>query len=86
MEGLSRCRTSRRKWQGIGPGKYPPRAEPANHTGPFPREPCGNGRLVPQGPGPPPQRVIQRRHLVPGSAGKLVGASDSENRGPLCGM
>lgn len=44
-----------------------PRAELLT-TGPFPRDPCGQGRLVPQGPGPP-QRAIQRRHLVPGTAG-----------------
>ena len=37
-------------------------------AGPFPREPWGKGRLVPQGPGPP-QRAIQRRHLVPAAAG-----------------
>lgn len=37
-------------------------------TVPFPRKPRGKGRLVPQGPGPP-QRAIQRRHLVPGAAG-----------------
>lgn len=48
-------------------GKYPhgPRLLP---TGPFPRKRGGNGRLAPLGPGPP-QRAIQRRHLVRGAAG-----------------
>lgn len=64
--GGSRCCASRRKWQGTG--QVAPRAEAANDR-PLPEtEPCGKGRLVPRGPGPP-QRAIQKRHLVPGTAG-----------------
>lgn len=53
-------------------------------TGPFPREPYGKGRLVPQGPGSSTEGDSE---AAPGARGRgeLVGASDSENRGPLCG-
>lgn len=48
-------------------GKYP-RGPRRLTAGPFPRKRWGRGRLVPPGPGPP-QRAIQRRHLVPRAAG-----------------
>lgn len=48
-------------------GKYP-RGPRRLTAGLFPRKRWGRGRLVPLGPGPP-QRAIQRRHLVPGAAG-----------------
>lgn len=54
-------------------------------AGPFPKEPCRKGRLVPQGPGSSTEGDSEAAPGA-GSRGELVGASDSENRGPLCGI
>lgn len=54
-------------------------------TGPFQRQPCGKGSLVPRGPGSSTEGDSE---AAPGARGRgeLVSASDSENRGPLCGI
>lgn len=62
-----------------GPTDKYPRAEAANG------EPCGQGRRAPRGPG---RTTEGDSEAAPGVQGRreLVGASDSENRGPLCGI
>lgn len=69
---------------GRAQGKYP-RGLMRLTTGPFPREPYGKERLVPQGPGSSTEGDSE---AAPGARGRgeLVGASDSKNRGPLCGI
>lgn len=80
--GFLRCFISRRKWQGTQ--ESAPRRE-ALTTGPFPREPCRKGRLVPQGPRSSTEGDSE---AAPGARGRgeLVGATDSKNRRPLCGI
>lgn len=65
-------------------GKYPRRPRRLT-AGAFLGEPGGQGRLVPRGPGPSTEGDSE---VAPGVQGRRerVGASDSENSGPLCGI
>lgn len=65
-------------------GKYPCGLRPPS-AGPFQGQPCGKGRLVPPGPASSTEGDSEATPGAP-SRGELGGASDSENRGPLCEM